>query len=795
VRTAVTGAERRYSIYEKRGMDADKAPRALARALESCRCRKPCCKSLPLDHVVGLRRSFWSVDSTERSILLQSLACEEAAPSNGRAARACAGEADGASAADAEDSGLLNKKRAATRMWRISGLTLCFKSFCLIFGVSEHTALRMVNHCIDRRARAFCQPRGALRARAYVKRGKVSPGAAVDFFFYEIYVSAAEPLPKAKGHGRKAGMKVDTEISYENSPWLRAGESLCPEHPSTLQEDEEWRPDRPANEVLHRLTVASAELVPGIAQRSLPHQRLFDLYWVFQAAWEKIREHSGGQVLQNVPSYTTFHRRWTTVWSKYMRFRKSSEHAQCQTCFELLHQLRGAGPLAASAAGGAAGAGGAGGAPAALSAGESLRRRTEAARQLKLHYQHQYLDRCIYWSLRWASRSGNMSVLVIIMDSPDKTHFAWPRWPWERLPKCLEGLIRPRMTVTGVLAHGFHGSLEFSDEQLLHGADAFCEVLMLTLVRVHQICQRRRQPFPQHLVIQSDNTVAQCKNSVATVFLAYLVSAGWFATVTLNFLMVGHTHEDIDQLFGLMVQWILRKQTWEEPEELMEFLELKMRPQFECRGEEFMVRRLGAVRDFKTWLEPLGCHLYNAFGTRAGVEAPHSFAFKRRQDLSWSDRRARNDARGADGADGADEAKAYPLALPAHEPSPDDIFCCVKTYMRDVELQQEPVLTILADRGLYMKHAQPEPLCVLARVPLHEEVVKTLATLAHICGTKFGMPRAAAALQRLALDRSLVLPADRWLPKMEQQARVASTDNPYFPHLPATSWRLLARFQ
>jgi hypothetical protein len=145
--------------------------------------------------------------------------------------------------------------------------------------------------------------------------------------------------------------------------------------------------------------------------------------------------------------------------------------------------------------------------------------------------------------------------------------------------------------------------------------------------------------------------------------------------------MVGHTHEDIDQLFGLMVQWLLRKRTWETPEQIMEYLESKKGPQFHSRGDGFQARRLGAVRDFKSWLEPLGCHLFNSFGTRDGIEAPHSFAFKMRQDLSQSDR-----WRGVPGVRGVRE-------------DPRDVFCCVKTYMRDHALQQEPVLTIVASRA------------------------------------------------------------------------------------------------
>ena len=52
--------------------------------------------------------------------------------------------------------------------------------------------------------------------------------------------------------------------------------------------------------------------------------------------------------------------------------------------------------------------------------------------------------------------------------------------------------------------------------------------------------------MPRILVIQADNTTAQTKNSKVATFLAWLVASGKFDAAVLNFLLVGHTHEDID---------------------------------------------------------------------------------------------------------------------------------------------------------------------------------------------------------------------------------------------------------
>ena len=52
------------------------------------------------------------------------------------------------------------------------------------------------------------------------------------------------------------------------------------------------------------------------------------------------------------------------------------------------------------------------------------------------------------------------------------------------------------------------------------------------------------------LVIQMDNTWQENKNQMMFAFLGSLVESGVVKDVRLNFLPVGHTHEDIDQMFS-----------------------------------------------------------------------------------------------------------------------------------------------------------------------------------------------------------------------------------------------------
>ena len=521
----------------------------------------------------------------------------------------------------------------------------------------------------------------------------------------------------------------------------------------------DWNPDRPAQEVVHALTVATTAAPAGLPIRFLQHGRLHDLYWLFLGSWQVLQEHGRG-VLESWcpagdrPSFVTFWRRWKTVWHRYLRFRKCSEHSQCQTCFDLqqlMHQGR-----------------------------ASLTEKLNAANALRVHHQQQYLDRCISWSLRWFSRR-HQGVLCIIIDSPDKTKFAWPRWSFSRTPKSLDPLIRPRIAITGAMAHGFCTNLFYADENQPHGANNFLECLMRTLVQVQQMCKERNMEFPAHLVIQSDNTVAQAKNHVTCMCLGVLVSKGFFKTITLNFMMVGHTHEDIDQLFGLLISHTLRLPGWQTPQEAMSAVAKSLRPAFQQRGETIHDAHLGSVQHFEAWLEPLGLKLHNAFRNRGGIEAPHSFCFKAAQDMTPSEARAAGEATGVFEAWGA-------------LTDPLDTMVCVKAYMRDTALQQAPFCML--PKGMCqgrLRHAAPstfeEP------HPFSAKEIETYLPLSHLCAEDFGMPAAAEALRRLATTRQLHIPRVRWLssPAPQEVRPTAATGNPHFPHLPESSWRLLIK--
>jgi hypothetical protein len=66
------------------------------------------------------------------------------------------------------------------------------------------------------------------------------------------------------------------------------------------------------------------------------------------------------------------------------------------------------------------------------------------------------------------------------------------------------------------------------------------------------------KPLPRKLLSHMDNCVKDNKNRHLLAFLSLLIAHNVFEEVQSRFLIVGHTHEDIDGSFGYLSK-ILRK--------------------------------------------------------------------------------------------------------------------------------------------------------------------------------------------------------------------------------------------
>ena len=399
------------------------------------------------------------------------------------------------------------------------------------------------------------------------------------------------------------------------------------------------------------------------------------------------------------------------------------------------------------------------------------------AAKLQEHLKMQYHDRVLYWSLRFASRAF-MNVLCIIIDSLDKCKTAYPQWDSHRVPAYAQRFRRPRSVLTAAICHGWCTCVYVADEEVNHGGNSFCELICRSLDKVAAISRRTGRPMPQHLVIQADNTVSLCKNSLCLVFLSYLVGKGKFLTATLNFLLDGHTHDGVDRFFAYIIVRVFRRYKFEVPEDLIQKMEELLQDYVASKKEELYVEPVPFIRDFNAWLEPLGITLYNAMMPRDGRPTPHAFTIKIRTDLSQREVQAL----------GRPRRRGFP-------DHPEDVFIVCKGRMHMTEIHP-PVLALphaclagmlttspqamLPRNDLEEKeqHQRKELACLLRRMP--QPYIRAAARIEKsLCG-EFGMePGPLLWLQAMAMPRT----------------EVHLSRHGYYEHLPDNSWNLLARFR
>ena len=171
----------------------------------------------------------------------------------------------------------------------------------------------------------------------------------------------------------------------------------------------------------------------------------------------------------------------------------------------------------------------------------------------------------MYYNHRHKARNNPNKYLTIIIDGMDQSKTNVP-FVCQRT-KSTQNLWRLQSHITGVLIHTDSSwgkqVLAFVDlYQYPHDSNLTINILIRTLNELEK-------PLPPVLYLQLDNCFRENKNKFVMAFCALLVKFKFFSKVwcnfpqfslnyesmscvqvRINFLPVGHTHEDVDQFFS-----------------------------------------------------------------------------------------------------------------------------------------------------------------------------------------------------------------------------------------------------
>ena len=299
-------------------------------------------------------------------------------------------------------------------VWKLLGEHTCTICRNKLMGVQNRQLFRLARGVPDMRQTNGKAPSSSIYAHQ---------------FFLDQYHSAAEVLPEGNHT-----TDVDASFSHctANGPsWKQPCVRELPQPAEAT-----WDLGASFCQDIMKIAVQGGKL--ELAERHLHHQRLSDLWWQFQA-WLQYLAGASAQSPVHSPqspghspqspslscSWTCFWGVWHEHWRHVLKFRKSSQHSQCKQCMQFSSYIHFAKGTAAQ--------------------------KQEKATEWLAHMRGQYHDRCVYWHLRWSSRSRLGKVLCIIIDAMDKAKCAYPQFPLGK-SKELDGYSRPKMVVTGAAA-------------------------------------------------------------------------------------------------------------------------------------------------------------------------------------------------------------------------------------------------------------------------------------------------------------------------------------------------------
>ena len=233
----------------------------------------------------------------------------------------------------------------------------------------------------------------------------------------------------------------------------------------------------------------------------------------------------GPPVDDRIASYRYFVEIWTEDWNDKLVLRKWLPFSKCDDCIGLRNQLR-----------------------------DTRDKEVKEPLQKKLreHLAFVKRERAAYTAKRMLGTYQPEEYLSVIIDGADQSDHQLPHSAHRS--HATDAAWKLKLHLLGVLVHGRGQYVYTCPGHIAQGNNVTIQALWDTIVQVHL----NEGKLPNHLLLQLDNTTKSCKGRYVLAFLALLVEYGIFKRVTLSFLPVGHTHEDIDQFFSCIAK-ILRQ--------------------------------------------------------------------------------------------------------------------------------------------------------------------------------------------------------------------------------------------
>jgi hypothetical protein len=163
-------------------------------------------------------------------------------------------------------------------------------------------------------------------------------------------------------------------------------------------------------------------------------------------------------------------------------------------------------------------------------------------------------------------------------------------------------VYKQKYHLIGVLVHGVGSWVYTMADRFKSDSNVTIEVLQRVLAEI----EAKKGRLPRKLYLQMDNCTRENKNKYVLGYLSWLVQRGVFDEIELSFLPVGHTHEDIDQMFSRIAIRLRQRDAVDQVD-----LFATVRESFQKYGVQPECRELDSVANMSAWLEDYLNEIHN----------------------------------------------------------------------------------------------------------------------------------------------------------------------------------------
>lgn len=247
------------------------------------------------------------------------------------------------------------------------------------------------------------------------------------------------------------------------------------------------------------------------------------------------------------------------------------------------------------------------------------------------HLDMQRAQRRCYYENKVEGMASPEDVLSLIQDGMDQAKSNLPLL--QRRSKN-DSVQLMKQKVVGVIAHGHGHYIYVAQPPVVGNANLTIECLWRTILKLQERYERALWKWPGKLHLQLDNA-SDNKSKAFFGFAAQLIEEGVFDEVNMNFLIVGHTHEDVDQYFSVISQH-LRSLMYHNASDLVisfEDFQRQLRSAFSETNKPQCVELILACHDFVSFYNIPSKHF-------SGMNDFHRFqiTLPTKEEYDWAER-------------------------------------------------------------------------------------------------------------------------------------------------------------